>query len=261
MKITLAVTAWNDEKVIKRFLEHHIPHVDEVICSDDASTDNTPNIIKEYADKSILSTVCNYSCEYYRQKLMDLASNDWVLVMDSDQFIEFSVIDKLRQFAEDGDKNNIHAYDFELETIGYEECQACPKKTSRQVKFVNRKFVRWSIFPHGGAFLYNGDMVGGNPIIGKIWHLMKEVNCDHVKHKKQHILRMYRWIDVVRLYMKTYTSDEYTVDRDRCRGAFKERTKILIENTTYDCSRDENNLIWIEDDDELWEHLKSRGRI
>jgi len=54
-KVTICVVTYNQETLIQQCLESLISQVTnfkfEIIVSDDASTDNTPNIIQQYADK------------------------------------------------------------------------------------------------------------------------------------------------------------------------------------------------------------------
>jgi glycosyltransferase involved in cell wall biosynthesis len=264
MKITLAVVTWNDETVIKRFMEHHRPHVDEIVWADDGSTDKTIEIAKQYADKSIINPKREYNCEYYRQRLADLSSNDWVMMLDSDQFIDFDIVDNLRAIAQAGEEHNIPHYNLALHTIAHLECPACPKKVSYQTKFTNRKTLRWSIFPHTGAFsrtipeLPIGPSIV--PPIGNLWHIMKDKETTMAQHQREHIIRMRRWIDVCKNYLQIYSEDMYINDRERCRNVFKS-LKIDIDKVAYSCSKDRDNLIWIENDDELWIHMKKLGIV
>jgi len=262
VKITLAVTTWNDERTIKRFMEHHKPHVDEVVWVDDFSSDKTVEIVTPYIDKRLISTTKEYACEAYRQKLSELSSNDWILMLDSDQFVDFGILDKLREHAEKADLQDLFYYVFELETIKY-NCGNCPVSGWKQMKFYNRKYIRWSIFPHCGAFnIKTGTMgVGGGlnePILGKIWHLTKDCEGDEYKHRIDHMLRIYRWMDKCKYLVRTYTDESYKVEREFCIQSFK-MINMDLENDKYQCSRDPNKLIWIENDAELETHLRNQG--
>jgi len=264
MKITLAVVTWNDEKIIARFMEHHRPHFDEIVWADDASNDKTIDIAKKYADKSIINPKREYNCEYYRQRLADLSSNDWVVMLDSDQFIDFNIVDNLREIVQTaGDIRATH-YDFNLYTIAHLTCPACPKKIWRQTKLTNRNAIRWSIFPHSGAFFYvPKDLpVGESKIapIGNLWHIMKDKETTALQHQQEHIIRMRRWMDVCKYYLQTYTDDIYIKDRERCRKVFSS-INIDIDHIPYSCSRTPDELIWIENDEELWTNFKKLGIV
>jgi glycosyltransferase involved in cell wall biosynthesis len=255
MNITLAVVTSNDEKIIGRFMEHHKPHVDEIVWADDCSTDKTREIAQKYADKSILSEMRNYSCEFYRQKLMELSSNDWVLMLDSDQFVDFSILSNLRNLIEEAEKKNINSYGATFTNICFVKCPACNTPPSNQIAITNRKYIRWSIFPHVGSIFLDGKDVPGTPNIGIIWHLPVEPGIGEIQHHKEHIIRMRRWIDVCRYCVRTYTDEFYKIDRQKCIYSFK-NIGIDILNDNYDCSKDNKTLIWIENDDDLWEKLE-----
>jgi hypothetical protein len=179
-------------------------------------------------------------------------------MMDSDQFVDFDIIDKLRDYINNKKESEeeLGYYYFNLETIGHLDCPACPKIVWKQVKLTNRKHIRWSIFPHCGVFNVDKTPVKVSIIIGRMWHLMKDYEGGIEQHKKDHIIRMYRWMDVCKLYLQTYTSDFYKLDRERCKNVFK-NIKIDIENVKFNCSKDPDKLIWIENDEELWAHLCS----
>jgi len=263
MKITLAVITSNDESMIQRFMEHHRPHVDEIVWADDASTDRTREIASQYADKSILNKKREYNCEFYRQQLTDLSSNDWILMCDSDYFVDFSIVDKLREIADDLEEKKIYSSGawFQMITDGCDFCGVAP---CAHVVLTNKKHVRWSIFPHVGALYLDPDgtllikRASKEFNIGTIWHIPKKPGVSPKEHRKAHVVKMYRWLDVCKYYLTEYTDDTYKWDR-----------KISIQGTTsgrynlqthpYFCSRDPDKLIWIEDDNEVYDILLKMG--
>lgn len=74
------------------------PGVDEVVIVDMESSDGTREIA-ESAGARVLSIPATGYCETARQKAIDAASGDWVLVLDADERLSPGSIDRLRQVA------------------------------------------------------------------------------------------------------------------------------------------------------------------
>ena len=76
----------------------------EIICVDDASTDGSGNIVREYAAKDIriryISHGKNRGLGAARNTGLDLAKGRYVLFVDADDFMEPDMILKLLQKAQ-----------------------------------------------------------------------------------------------------------------------------------------------------------------
>ncbi|MCL2051001.1 MAG: glycosyltransferase [Lachnospiraceae bacterium] len=85
--ISVCMIAKNEEKYLAKCLSLLRPHFTEIIVVDTGSTDKTVAIAKEYADK-----VCHFDWindfSAARNFSLRQASNDWVLVVDCDEFLE-----------------------------------------------------------------------------------------------------------------------------------------------------------------------------
>jgi glycosyltransferase involved in cell wall biosynthesis len=251
---------------IPRFFEHHKPHFDEVVASDDCSSDNSVEIVKKYADKYIISDTRRFACEYYRQRLADLASNDWVFMMDSDQFIDYEVIADLRDIAKVAETKGdcFLTINIPPQRIG---CKVCPKgfAVHNEPKFANKKFIRWSEFPHCGLFYkesyrpgWGGAAVGGGQPFGKVWHLCTGGSAE--KHTIDTIVRQYRWIDYAKNCIKDLTGPEYAPDRKRCIDAYTS-CKLDIVNMPYQMSEYLDNCYVPVNEEEAIVRAKKLGGI
>lgn len=90
IKISIIVSVYNDEKHIERCLKSVITQTYnnyELDIIDDGSTDRTPFILAEYKDKYKkirLSTLPNQGLGYARNYLLNNATGDYILFLDSD---------------------------------------------------------------------------------------------------------------------------------------------------------------------------------
>ena len=87
-KVTAAIIAKDEEKIIRRCIENLRGAVDEVLLYDTGSTDTTRKISKEAGAR----VECDGPWEKWnfaeaRNRAAELASNDWILVIDADEVI------------------------------------------------------------------------------------------------------------------------------------------------------------------------------
>lgn len=82
------VATYNEEEEIISLLESVRPYVDEVVVSDDGSTDNTVALVEAsgLADK-IVKGPHLASCEETRIRGLEQMDSDWVLILDADERI------------------------------------------------------------------------------------------------------------------------------------------------------------------------------
>lgn len=85
MKISIVMHTFNSEKFIRRVLES-VKGFDEIVICDMYSTDQTITIAKEYNCKIVYHKKISY-CEPARNFAIQSASNEWVLVVDSDEVV------------------------------------------------------------------------------------------------------------------------------------------------------------------------------
>ncbi len=111
--ISLCMITKNEEKNIKRCLDSVKDIVDEIIIVDTGSTDNTINIAKSYTDK-IYSHTWNFDFSEARNKSLEKATKDWILVLDADEYITKSESIKLKKLIT---SSNYEAIFFKLQNI------------------------------------------------------------------------------------------------------------------------------------------------
>lgn len=102
MKISVIIPVYNVEKYLKQCLDSVINQTYkdlEIICVNDASTDNSPAILQEYAQKDnriiIINNEKNSKLGPTRNHGMQYATGEYIHFLDSDDWIEPDTYEKL----------------------------------------------------------------------------------------------------------------------------------------------------------------------
>lgn len=88
MKITLCMIVKNEEQYIEMCLNEALKVVDDAIIVDTGSTDRTKELILQYGDKvQLLESPWKNDFAEARNKSIEKATGDWILVLDADEKI------------------------------------------------------------------------------------------------------------------------------------------------------------------------------
>ncbi|MCR5503236.1 MAG: glycosyltransferase [Lachnospiraceae bacterium] len=96
-RISVCAIVKNEEKTIERMLESVQPYGFEIVVVDTGSTDGTKEIVSRYTDKIHDFEWCD-DFSAARNFAAARASNDWILMMDADEWIESLDLEELRYF-------------------------------------------------------------------------------------------------------------------------------------------------------------------
>jgi len=94
MKISVVISAFNEEKKIEACLESVKKIADEIIFIDNSSTDKTPIIARKFTDKVFIrenNTMLNVNKNFGFQK----AANEWILSLDADERVTPELADEI----------------------------------------------------------------------------------------------------------------------------------------------------------------------
>ena len=95
--VTCVVLTYNEERCIKRCLEHIIEVFDEIIIIDTGSSDCTKKIISEFKNQKIKLFEVKWCNNFSKVRNFGIyqASSDWIVFIDADEVFEASDKDKL----------------------------------------------------------------------------------------------------------------------------------------------------------------------
>lgn len=122
MVISVIIPVYNGELAIRRSVGSVINQTYkeiEIICVDDASTDDTPDILKEYADKDcrihILTESSNVGTSKARKDGVKMSKGEHILFLDADDELEQCACERLLQVYR---KHKWDILQFGVEVIG-----------------------------------------------------------------------------------------------------------------------------------------------
>ena len=132
IKFSIIVPVYNVEKFLRQCLDSIASQTlkeFEVICINDGSTDNSLEILNEYATKDkrfIVLSQENQGQGIARNKCIELAKGEYIVFVDPDDFIEFNALEIIY--------NKFRQTDVDMIQFDYESCKE------------NGKFSRYKIF-------------------------------------------------------------------------------------------------------------------
>lgn len=170
--ISVIVPVYNAEKTLRRCVESILSQTDqdfELLLVNDGSTDSSEAICNEYVEKKrrvILLNKVNGWVSSARNLGIDYASGDWLLFVDSDDYIEPDTLSRYKQSISASDVYYVQDY------------------------FINKPGLEWKVsFPRRKEKIYLADALAAlmsryHNSVGYIWHCLfnaKMVNDRHIR--------------------------------------------------------------------------------
>lgn len=104
-KVSILIPCYNVEKYIRQCMDSVINQTlkeIEIICINDGSKDNTLAILKEYADKDNRIVIIDKTNSGYGDSMnkgLDIATGEYIGIVESDDFVELDMFEKLYNTA------------------------------------------------------------------------------------------------------------------------------------------------------------------
>lgn len=130
----------NEEQNLKKSISKVKPIVDEIIIVDTGSTDNTKIIASKFTDK-IYDFKWSNDFSAARNFSISKAINDWVLILDADEFVESFDKQSILDFISDKDNMKNVARVKRINII--EDASGTKKGAERISRLFNKKYFRY----------------------------------------------------------------------------------------------------------------------
>ncbi len=147
--ISLVVITLNEEKNIGKCLES-VSFAHEVLVIDSGSTDNTKKVSEALGARFISHHWEGYGKQ--KQFAIEQATNDWVLLLDADEFLTKELVEEIKEF----DFDDIQAMELPIKQIFLGQVCHYGKAVSYPVRMFNRKHGAYDLKNIHEAFIVNG---------------------------------------------------------------------------------------------------------
>lgn len=136
-KVSIIVPIYNEEENLRKCIESLINQTYkelEIILINDGSTDNSKEIIDSFKDKRIIAIdKKNTGISDTRNKGIDKSTGDYIMFVDSDDYLELNCIERLIETAEK-ENSEIVMFNYYLETPSKRIEIKLPKIEARNLK-------------------------------------------------------------------------------------------------------------------------------
>lgn len=164
--VSVCMIAKNEEKYLEECLRRIKPYGFEIVITDTGSTDRTKEIAKKYADKVLdFEWVNDFSAA--RNFCVEHASNNWVLILDCDEYVENIDVRALRICMQ---KFPRCAGDMHMKIIAYDTAGRLQYTTANVTRFYNRNYYKYINPIHEQVRLIEDEESAGD-----IFHLPMDV--------------------------------------------------------------------------------------
>lgn len=166
IKVSVIIPVYNVENYLDRCLKSVLDQTEkniEILCIDDCSTDNSLNILKYYAKTDerlhIFNNQHNYGQAYSRNIGLDAAKGEYIIFVDSDDYIDNRAIEEMYDTAI---KRNLDLLFCDAKIIReYKETQTTSLRRFRKAVYTDES----------GAVLFH-HMVQHQDMFGNVWGVL-----------------------------------------------------------------------------------------
>lgn len=198
--LSLCMIVKNEEKNLKSCLSKVAPFIDEIIIVDTGSTDATKTVAEEFTDKIYEFRWCD-DFSKARNFSIEKASNDWILVLDADEYIMEFDKESVSSFIQNSiNQKNVGRIKL-LNVI--EDSLGIKKYIERVSRLFNRKHFQYKGIIHEQI----------TPIIECSYETLEvDIFANHIGYTKEELKRtnkLNRNIELLNIAMKNDLNDSY----------------------------------------------------
>lgn len=208
-KISLCITNWNRDTLLYDSFKHVVDdeRISEIVIADDVSDMKYYSVVELLCRKhpkiKLIRNEKNLGCYFNKRRVIELASNDWVIIFDSDNTLKKDYLDALYSLPE-WHPNTVYAPDFARPHFDYTHFSGMTIDRRTVAKFIGKTRFDCLIncmnyFVNRGQYLLTHDNSGFEPWTADTiyqnynWikahnkiHVLKGLQYDHLIHKQSH---------------------------------------------------------------------------
>ncbi|OAA83186.1 glycosyltransferase [Clostridium ljungdahlii] len=198
--LSLCMIVKNEEESLRNCLAKAASFVDEIIVVDTGSKDNTQSIALEFTDKVYNFKWCN-DFSKARNFSISRASNDWILVLDADEFItDFNTehVDKFANYS--SNRNKVGRIRIINIIDSLSDNKKCMERVSR---FFNKNYFHYEGIIHEQLTALDGKAYKTDMI---------DITVEHVGYTQEVLNKtdkLKRNIDLLEVAVKNNSQDPY----------------------------------------------------
>lgn len=180
--ISLCMIVKNEERNLNKCLDCISDYVDEIIIVDTGSKDKTKEVASKYTDK-VYDFVWVDDFSRARNFSISKATNDWILVLDADEFITYFDKFQVQKFMSRNEKT-IGRIEI-IEVISHNQCTGEIQKVRERIgRLFNSKYYKYEGLIHEQVVPMDG-------IIRKNEYI--SISVDHVGYTSEEVSRKNKW--------------------------------------------------------------------
>ncbi len=196
MKLSVVVSAYNEEKVLGDCLESVKNIADEIIVVNNSSTDNTLQVAKKYTDK-VFTRENNLMLNINKNFGISKATKDWVLLLDADERVTHELENELKEFKNSNPEN--FGYTMPRKNIIFgkwiEHTGWYPDRQLRLFKNKKAKFAEKHVH----------EMIDVNGSVGELKEALYHLNYTNISQFLDKMIRVYTISEADNLIKSGYT--------------------------------------------------------
>jgi len=165
--LSLVVTTRNNAATIGKCIQS-VPFADEVLILDSFSTDKTLELAQSFGARCVQEPFRGYGPQ--KQRAIDLANHDWVLLLDADEAVDQPLAEAMRRVLQSPEGPN--AYRLRREEWLYWQWPRPGTRLTDHLRLFDRRFVRLGDHPvHAAPELIAGASGRACPLLaGRLRH-------------------------------------------------------------------------------------------
>ncbi len=180
--ISVTIITYNEEKRIGACLNSIKNIADEIIVVDSFSSDNTPQICRDFGCKVTQRKFSGFGAQ--RQFATSLTSHSYVLTIDADEVLSPALEASLAKLKSDGFKHRVYSMS-RLNFYCGQPIKHCGWYPDMQVRLFDKRYANWDLHGFKEKVIFPGTL-NPEPLDGDILHYRCSTTEEYRNVQRRH---------------------------------------------------------------------------